>query len=392
MKRLLLVAGFLGNWGETDGVVTTYQSLIPHLKTTGIEVDVLAYGPQDSIEYHGPLRVIQHRPKVPVKIDPMRWIDPAIRTSRLGRELAKRTYDLAHSSTPDPMGWFAYGIARRSDCPFVAVYHTALDHYARIRYERIVGRLAGKAMGAFMSHWVFRFYNKADLVLAPSRSVRDELDAQLRPPVRVLSRGVDTVRFHPEHRTRTDSGVRALYVGRVAPEKNLAHLVDIFKGRDDVHLTVVGDGPYLEIMRRELPQATFTGRLGGHALAQVYADSDLFVFPSHTDTLGNVVLEAMSSGVPAVVTSSMGPKELVDHGRTGFVAPSDDDFVQAVDWLVQDQQMRKQMGLQAREAACTHRWSDIAERMLMLYEETIRRYKRRTGESASPLPTQSVAP
>lgn len=379
MKRLLLVAGYLGNWGETDGVVTTYQNLILHLKTSGIQVDVLAYGPQDSIDYYGPLRVIQHRPRLPVKIDPCRWIDPAIGTSRMGRQLARCSYDLVQSSTPDPAGWFALNIARRSDCPFVAVYHTALEDYARIRYERIAGSLAGKAMGRLMTRYIDRFYNRANLILAPSKSVRNELTRRLRPPVRVLSRGVDTVHFHPDHRARSDNGVRALYVGRVAPEKNLSHLIDIFRDRDDVELTVVGDGPYLETMRRELPNSRFPGRLTGRALAQVYADSDLFVFPSHTDTLGNVVLEAMSSGLPVVVTGTLGPKELVDHGRTGFVAYSDGEFEQAVDRLVQNSRMRKEMGHQARISAGAHRWSDIAERMLMLHQNAIREYRRKEG-------------
>jgi glycosyltransferase involved in cell wall biosynthesis len=392
MKRLLLVAGYLGYWGETDGVVTTYRSLIPYLKASGNEIDLLAYGPEDSIEYHGPLRVIQHRPRVPVKIDPARWVDPVISLTRPGRLLAKKTYDLVQCSTPDPAGWFAMGISRRSNCPFVAVYHTALEDYARIRYRRLAGRLAGSLAGAVMSRWVFHFYNRADLVLAPSKCVRDELADRLSPPVRVLSRGVDTRLFHPAHRTRTDQQVRALYVGRVAPEKNLALLVALFRNRKDAHLTVVGDGPYMKTMQQKLPQARFTGRLTGRALAQVYADSDLFVFPSLTDTLGNVVLEAMSSGLPVIVTGSMGPRELVDDGRTGFIAQSDTEFEQALDRLVGISPLRTEMGRQAREAASLRRWSDVADRMLSLHDEAIRTYRDRANPAGSAVAGKSLTP
>src|SRR5207247_1799225 len=124
--------------------------------------------------------------------------------------------------------------------------------------------------------------------------------------------------------------VRALYVGRVAPEKNLDLLARAFAPPADAGLTIVGEGPSLPELRQRLPNAVFTGRLGGESLARAYADADYFVFPSRTDTLGNVVLEAMASGLPAIVSDRMGLKELVQDGVTGFVTRSDEDFAAAV--------------------------------------------------------------
>jgi alpha-1,6-mannosyltransferase len=164
--------------------------------------------------------------------------------------------------------------------------------------------------------------------------------------------------------------VRALYVGRVAPEKNLDLLARVFAGRVDVDLTIVGDGPSSAELQQRLPGARFTGRLTGDALTSAYREADFFVFPSRTDTLGNVVLEAMASGLPAVVTDSMGPKELVDHGRTGFVAGSDAAFAAAVDTLVADRALRRAMGAAARRFAETRSWDAIFAQLLRYYEQT----------------------
>jgi glycosyltransferase involved in cell wall biosynthesis len=134
---------------------------------------------------------------------------------------------------------------------------------------------------------------------------------------------------------------------------------------------VVGDGPYLAEMRRLLPDAIFTGRLTGQELLEAYADGDLFVFPSHTDTLGNVVLEAMSSGMPAVVTDSMGPKELVVNGDTGFVASTDDEFAAAVERLLGDHALRHKMGEAARCFAERRSWESIFVRLSAYYSEVL---------------------
>jgi glycosyltransferase involved in cell wall biosynthesis len=155
-----------------------------------------------------------------------------------------------------------------------------------------------------------------------------------------------------------------LYAGRVSIEKNLQLLrkLDLSGGRD---LVVVGDGPYTETLRAAQPQARFTGFLTGADLQQAYADADIFVFPSKTDTFGNAVLEAMASGLPVIVTDVLGPKDFVRHGETGFIASGDEEFVEYHRRLVRDHDLRARMGRAARAYALTCSWDAIFEEQLI---------------------------
>jgi len=368
--RVLITVGFLGRFGETDGVATTYRNLLPFYERSGLEADVLTYGPQDATLGTDRIRIHVHRPRAPLQIDPRRWIDLGFGATRLARELSAVRYDLVQSSTPDPMGAWAQGVARRA-CPFVAFYHTALAQYAAIRGRRAAGALGGRLLCRMMELWLQRYFDGADLILAPSRSVAQELAGHFRPPVSVLSRGVDSVAFDPAKRRRPAQRVRALYVGRVAPEKNLELLAPIFTERTGCELMIVGDGPHEYELKRLLPGALFAGRLEGEALARAYADADFFVFPSRTDTLGNVVLEAMASGLPVVVSDSMGPKELVDDGATGFVARSDEEFARAVATLASDGERRSSMGRAARRFAQTRSWAAIFDGLMGHYQRLV---------------------
>jgi alpha-1,6-mannosyltransferase len=371
--RVLITVGFLGHFGETDGVTTTYRHLLPLFEGDGPDVDVVAYGPEDRLVRQGRVRLFVHRPRWPLRIDPRRWIDLAFGATRLARELSREPYDVVQSSTPDPMGRWARRLARRRGRPFISLYHTALAEYAAIRARRAGGRLLGWAARRAMDAWLHGYYDGADLVLAPSESVRSDLAGRLTAPVEVLGRGVDSRRFRPERRRREEGRARALYVGRVAPEKNLDLLVRVFDPLTDVDLTIVGDGPSWEALRARLPRAEFTGRLEGEALAQAYADADFFVFPSRTDTLGNVVLEAMASGLPVVVTDSLGPKELVEQGVTGLIAGSDEEFARSVRTLAGEADRRRKIGRAARRFAEARSWQAIFDQLLGYYERTLAR-------------------
>jgi phosphatidylinositol alpha 1,6-mannosyltransferase len=241
--RVLITVGFLGHFGETDGVVTTYRNLLPRFERWGVPVDVVAYGPHDHRETHGAVRLFVHRPRLPLRVDPARPVDVAFGATALGRELASLPYTLVQSSIPDTLGLWARGIARKRRAPFVTLYHTALGQYAAIRGEHAAGRLFGWMMGRTMDAWLRWYYDGSDLVLAPSRAVRAEIAPRMKPLVAVLGRGVDSVAFHPRHRQRTDGPTRALYVGRITPEKNLEALVPFFAAREDMELVLVGDGP-----------------------------------------------------------------------------------------------------------------------------------------------------
>ena len=267
-----------------------------------------------------------------------------------------------HSATPGPIGLAALAIAGIMRLPIFGTYHTALPQYiSQLTEDLSMEELAWK--------YLVWYYNKMDAVYVPSHASGEELVAKgiHKEKVRFYPRGIDVERFHPSRRNGffkgrfgiTEDELKLLYVGRVSKEKNLKLLVEGFKKlagmRRGVHLIVIGDGPYLGEMQEALKglPATFTGFLEGEDLAQAYASGDVFLFPSMTDTFGNVVLEAQASGLPVVVTDQGGPKENLIDSQTGFVVPGDDTeaFLNASLKLIDNPVLLQQMKQDARQYA-----------------------------------------
>lgn len=193
-------------------------------------------------------------------------------------------------------------------------------------------------------------------------------------------------RFHPAKRNgifqkqyKLPQGVKLLYVGRVSKEKNLHLLTEAFRRLvnegEQVQLVIVGDGPYLEEMRVEMKSlpCCFTGYLSGEPLAAVYASSDVFLFPSATDTFGNVVLEAQASGLPVVVTDRGGPCENVIDGKTGLVCRADDtdSLLASTRTLIHDSRRRNRMGADARKYAEERSFENAFLRLWKLYQRPL---------------------
>jgi phosphatidylinositol alpha 1,6-mannosyltransferase len=224
-----------------------------------------------------------------------------------------------------------------------------------------------------------RFYKLAGVLYAPNEELCDLLHAKTGKPCLVMRRGVDTELFTPAHRTRSDNdGTVVLgYVGRLSVEKNIALLPQIERelrmaGVENTRFVIVGHGGEEAALRASLPTATFPGVLRGKDLATAYANMDLFVFPSETDTFGNVVLEALASGMPAVVTTGGGPKFIVREGVTGF-ARTPSQMGKVVRMLAEDASLRKEMGEAARAYALTCRWDAIFEDVYAGYAELPKR-------------------
>jgi glycosyltransferase involved in cell wall biosynthesis len=264
-----------------------------------------------------------------------------------------------HAATPGPVGLCALAVGKILNLPVHGTYHTAFPEY--------VGELTGDVtMTELVRRYMAWFYNHMDAVYVPSKVTGDDVAAMgvSRERIKVYPRGVDIERFNPSKRNgflKSRYGVCSprtlLYVGRISREKNLDVLRETVAGLcgqgRSVHLVVVGDGPYLEEFRMGcsgLP-VTFTGYLQGDDLDRAYASSDVFLFPSTTDTFGNVVLEAQASGLATVVTDRGGPKENVVHGQTGFVVePNAEAFVAAVSQLDENPHMLLRMQENARAA------------------------------------------
>lgn len=266
--------------------------------------------------------------------------------------------DSIHSATPGPVGLAALAIAKILKVPISGTYHTAIPQYAQI--------LTGDAAIEELSwKYVLWYYDQLDVIYAPSESTRQELVTKgLNPAkIKLYPRGIDLTFFNPAKRNgvfkktfQLADGVKLLYVGRVSKEKNLNLLADVFKQLVQkglkAQLVVVGDGPYLEEMKAEMKglPCCFTGYLKGEDLAAVYASADLFVFPSTTDTFGNVVLEAQASGLPVIVSDCGGPCENIVQGRTGLICSGNDfqSLFDAVLTMVQNPDQRRTMGQAAR--------------------------------------------
>jgi glycosyltransferase involved in cell wall biosynthesis len=270
-------------------------------------------------------------------------------------------------STPGPIGLTALLAAKMLNLQTSGIYHTDFPQYVRILTE---DSFLESVTWRYM-HW---FYNQLDTVFVNSEEYRDSWVKRGIDPAKlqIFPRGLDTQLFHP---TRRDSRffekfgakngqIRLLYVGRVSREKDLDLLADAYRRlRDEglsIQLCVVGHGPYSHEFSESLPEALFTGYLTGGELAAAYASADIFVFPSTTDTFGNVIIEAQASGLPVIVSDSGGPKELVENDRNGLITRSHDveDLTRAIRELVADPERRKQMGNLARESVINRTWPD----------------------------------
>lgn len=358
---------------EINGVTNTYRRLLRHCRENGVRIDLFCpTRDDDSVEQRGSVTIhrIHQTAGVPVYSDLN--FDLKVISPRIGMYFVKNRFDLIHASSPGNMGLQALTLSYYHRLPLVGVYHTALPEYAEDRAVKIGRKLIPtmKRTGFWENltwRYVTWFYDQCDLVLAPSACVRDVLGEKLRTEVRIFSRGIDLERFDPRFR-RERSGLTVLYVGRVSVEKGLDDLAHAFSGVEGATLLVVGDGPY----RRELEERTggnvvFKGFLEGGELSAAYASADIFVFPSKTDTFGNVVLEAMASGLPVIVTDRMAPRELVEEGRNGFVVRSRDEMRERIALLLRDAALRKRMGAASRRLAVDRTWPRVFEKLFEDY-------------------------
>ncbi|MGB8339982.1 MAG: glycosyltransferase [Chthoniobacterales bacterium] len=268
-------------------------------------------------------------------------------------------------STPGPIGLTALLAGKMLNLETSGIYHTDFPQYIRILTEDgFLESLAWKYM-----QW---FYGQLDTIFVNSEQYRQSwIDRGIdSAKLKILPRGLDTALFNPA-RSEPDfwkqfgsdgAGVRLLFVGRVSKEKDLDILVQAFRNlRQEnvpVQLSIVGHGPYSATLAEMMPEACYTGYLSGTDLARAYASSDIFVFPSTTDTFGNVIIEAQSAGLPVVVSNVGGPQELVSDGVTGLITRARDigDFTAAIRRLVEDEPLRREMSAAARHSVEDRSW------------------------------------
>jgi glycosyltransferase involved in cell wall biosynthesis len=286
-------------------------------------------------------------------------------------ELDRFRPDAIHVTSPGDLGIVGAILAARRKTPLAASWHTNLHEFAGRRLGRCLrwlpgaaGERLGSTLESFVMDRVCRFFSRGELLFAPNPELRGILRRRTGRPVYPMRRGVDTTLFTPARRDRTDGDVVVGFVGRLMPEKNVALLTRVETGLREaglakVRFQITGTGSERPWLERNLDNAVFTGVLSGVELARAYANLDIFAFPSKTDTFGNVVQEALASGVPAVVTDAGGPRFIVRHGETGFVAADDEEFCARVVELARRQDLRREMAAAARRQMESLSWDGV---------------------------------
>ena len=285
--------------------------------------------------------------------------------------------DILHITGPTELGFLGAWIAHRLHVPLVASWHTNVHEYAATRSGWFTRRFGshGPRVGRQIQSsalWASAlFYKQARVLFAPNPELCALLQRATGRPCHLMTRGVDTEAFSPAHRDRSDTDFVLGYVGRLSVEKNVALLADLqqqlrAQGVANFRFLIVGHGGEEHWLRERLAPAEFTGVLRGAELARAYANMDAFVFPSHTDTFGNVVLESLASGVPAIVTPDGGPARIVRDAETGFIR-ADPDFASAIALLAGNAVVHAAMRERAREYALTASWDAVFEGVYAQY-------------------------
>jgi glycosyltransferase involved in cell wall biosynthesis len=281
--------------------------------------------------------------------------------------------DLVHIATEGPLGWSALRAARELELAVTSDFRTNFQAYSG--HYRL-----GWLRGAILAY-LRRFHNRAGCTMVPTEALRAELQCAGFERTLVVARGVDTQLFDPVRRNeslRRHWGATAddrvvLYVGRLAAEKNLDMLLQAYGAMRQLdprlRLVLVGDGPLRDALRQRCPEAVFAGHRSGLDLAAHYASADLFVFPSLTETFGNVTPEAMASGLPVLAFDHAAAGQLIEHGESGWLAPYGDApaFVQLAQMLAQDPVGARRAGLAARRSTLDLGWDGIVRQVEMVF-------------------------
>ena len=286
--------------------------------------------------------------------------------------------DLIHITTEYGIGSCGLLIAKELHLPIVMSYHTNFDRYLDDFHLSLLKR-------PYLSY-MKRFHNQAAINLCPSYDTIRELRGRGFERLDIWSRGVDLDRFHPKHRSETmrrrlgaENKLIYLYVGRISKEKGLDTLVKSIRmlnkrHRDRCVFVFTGDGPYLEEIQSEgIPNAVFTGALCGEELSAVYASSDVFVFPSGTETFGNVALEAMASGLPLICVDSGGVTDFAKHRQTAYVAKcrNHKSLARGMQQLLLDGELRGQLADAGLASARQRTWNCIFDALIRSYQSIL---------------------
>jgi glycosyltransferase involved in cell wall biosynthesis len=381
------VAFFTDSFHEVNGVALTSRQLDAFARRRGLPFFSVHAGPATRLWTEGSVTTFElGRGPFAIGVEKDLYVDPVLMRyhRRVKEALAAFKPDLLHITGPNDVSLLGAVLARELKVPMTASWHTNVHEYASWRLEKTLRPLPEswrRGASGFAEDKVLaicaKLYKAAKLCFAPNPELIGMLQQRTGKPVDVMRRGVEIELFSPEKRDRSDAVFELGYVGRISAEKNVRFLKKledglIARGAPPFRIVVVGHGSEQPWLEANLAHGAFPGVLKGEALARAFANFDLFVFPSFTDTYGNVINEAMASGAPCVVTAGGGPKYLIDDGSTGVTARDETHFIEAVFALMTDPERHAAMRRAAREHAVANSWDRVFERLYEQYGKMLR--------------------
>ncbi len=380
------VAFFPDMFHEVDGVANTSRQFDAFARRWRLPFLNVHAGPENRTFTEGSVSTIELERRWPlVNFDKNHDFDVLLWRYYREVEAAVRNFraDIVHITGPTDVGLMGAMIAYRLQIPLAASWHTNVHQYAERRSMRFFTALppswggnAGHLIRKSTFQIVAQLYQGARVLYAPNQELCELLHRTAGKPCFLMQRGVDTHLFDPAKRHRAGGPFTLGYVGRITPEKNVELLIELEKGLvaaglKDFRIAVIGQGHSEPQLRENLHFGDFPGVLKGEALARAFANLDLFVFPSETDTFGNVVLEALASGVPTLVTNKGGPKFIGTPGETGYVAANIGEFVRRAGELMTQPELHNAMRNAARQHALAASWDAIFEGVYRGYDTAL---------------------
>jgi len=380
----LRIAFFPDVYNEVDGVANTSRHFEAFAKDRQLPFLAVHAGPRRQVVTTGTITTVE-LPRGPLTFPLDRAHEYDLAFWRYYREVVSLVRDfhpdVVQITGPSDLGVLGAFIAYKLGVPLAASWQTNLHQYARSRLSSVLSVFPESFSTRFLSgveRWtlraVMRFYKIPQLLFTPNREMLALLEQTTGKPCWLMSHSVDTSVFSPEFRDRGTGPFTIGYVGRLTAEKNVRLLAQIehalvARGHRDFRMVVVGEGVEGKWLRKNMAHAEFTGTLTGKDLSRAFANMDFFVFPSETDTFGLVVLEALASGVPALVSSVGGPKYSVQHCKTGYVARNVEEFVAFTDLVLTQPDLLPAMARAGRLYALSTSWDSGFEDMLKAYEQ-----------------------
>lgn len=387
MSNIPRIAFFPDSYLEINGAAMTCKLLADYAKAKDHPFLVIHAGRKTQRSEEGSvIHYALKRSPLSFPLDEDLAYDPFFQrhTNRILREIVDFKPDVMHITGVNDVSIVGAYIAWKLQIPLVGSWHTNVHEFAAQRLSqvfRFLPRGASSAITRFAEKRILDgavlYYKMPKVVLAPNQELVDLLGKGTSRSSFLMGRGVDPEKFSPQHRTVSDGRIRLGSVGRLRAEKNVRRLVDIEKGLlekglNNFEFLVVGEGSEREYLEKRLKHAKFTGFLEGERLSEAYANMDIFLFPSETDAFGNVAQEAAASGVVPIVSDKGGPKYLIEHGKSGFVAKNIDEFISYTAELMSEREKLNSMKTEARGSALSRSWDSIFEGVYDAYRESIR--------------------